>query len=261
MSLTLLYADLYIDWLHGLPAMTGMDAPRTPRSQSARLQQFTSVTASCAMIDMGSYMLSERRNRPYTVEDAAQPAISGEHVCRSCHTRFWRGQTCFVPLTLLDRYLSKQICIGMFEFDAYLSFWYIRSCLLSTGNIVHIYSFAISMCTVCMSLVMLNSSSLFQKYKLSIAVRPGVTNIKHVCIARWRPRTSMLLECSLCIQMLVVLCVCKVTTISVAFAVVSVSGHRVIGHHVLSCSARANCTSPHGCMQWMYTSTHKHIVV
>ena len=77
MSLTLLHADLYIDWLHGL---TGMDAPRTSRSQSARLQQFTSVTASCAMIDMGSYMLSECRNRPYTVEDAAQPAISGEHV-------------------------------------------------------------------------------------------------------------------------------------------------------------------------------------
>jgi len=47
---------------------------------SARLQQFSFVTASCAMIDMGSYMLSECRNRPYTVEDAAQPAISGEHV-------------------------------------------------------------------------------------------------------------------------------------------------------------------------------------
>ncbi len=80
MSLSLLHADLYIDWLHGVPAMTGMDAPPTPRSQSARLQQFSFVTASCAMIDMGSYMLSECRNRPYTVQDAAQPAISGEHV-------------------------------------------------------------------------------------------------------------------------------------------------------------------------------------
>ena len=60
--------------------MTGMDATPTPRRQSARLQQFSFVTASCAVIDMGSYMLSECRNRPYTVEDAAQPAISGEHV-------------------------------------------------------------------------------------------------------------------------------------------------------------------------------------
>ena len=59
--------------------MTGMDATPTPRRQSARLQQFSFVTASCAVIDMGSYMLSECRNRPYTVEDAAQPAISGEH--------------------------------------------------------------------------------------------------------------------------------------------------------------------------------------
>ena len=80
MSLSLLHAELYIDWLHGVPAMTGMDAPPTPRNQSAHLQQFSFGTASCAMIDMGSHMLSECRNRPYTVEDAAQPAISGEHV-------------------------------------------------------------------------------------------------------------------------------------------------------------------------------------
>ncbi len=173
----------------------------------------------------------------------SQPFL-GSMWCRSCHTRFWRGQTRFVPLTLLDRYLSKQICIGLFAFDAYLSFWYIRSCLLSTGNIVHINFFAISMCTVCMSLVMLNSSSLFQKYKLSTAVRPGVTNIKHVCIARWRPHTSMLLECSVCIQMLVVLCVCKVTTISVAFAVVSVSGHRVIVLDITSCHAQHVLIAP-----------------
>ena len=69
-----------IDWLDGVPAMTGTDASPTPRRQSARLQQFSFATASCAMIEMGSYMLSECRNRPYTVEDAAQPAISGEHV-------------------------------------------------------------------------------------------------------------------------------------------------------------------------------------
>ena len=29
---------------------------------------------------MGSYLLSECRNRPYTAEDAALPRISGEHV-------------------------------------------------------------------------------------------------------------------------------------------------------------------------------------
>ncbi len=79
-SLSLLHADLYIDWLHGVAAVTGIDAPPTPRRQSARLQQFSFVTASCAMIDMGSYVLSECRNRPYTAEDAAQPAIPGEHV-------------------------------------------------------------------------------------------------------------------------------------------------------------------------------------
>lgn len=77
-SLSLLHADLYIHWLHGVAAVTGMDAPPTPRRQSARLQQFSFVTASCAMIDMGRYVLSECRNKPYTAEDAAQPP--GEHV-------------------------------------------------------------------------------------------------------------------------------------------------------------------------------------
>ena len=29
---------------------------------------------------MGSYLVSECRNRPYTAHDAAQPPIAGEHV-------------------------------------------------------------------------------------------------------------------------------------------------------------------------------------
>ena len=127
MSLTLLHADLHIDWLEGVPAMTGMDATPTPRRQSARLQQFSFVTASCAVIDMGSYMLSECRNRPYTVEDAAQPAISGEHVVQILpHSLLERANT-FCAIDSVRQVLVKT-SVRRLDFHAYLSFWYIRSC-------------------------------------------------------------------------------------------------------------------------------------
>ncbi len=36
--------------------------------------------SACIVIDMGSYVLSECRNRAYTADDAALPCIAGEHV-------------------------------------------------------------------------------------------------------------------------------------------------------------------------------------
>ncbi|KAA6429091.1 MAG: hypothetical protein FRX49_01201 [Trebouxia sp. A1-2] len=38
------------------------------------------LRTSCTIIDMGSYVLSECRNRAYTADDAALPCIAGEHV-------------------------------------------------------------------------------------------------------------------------------------------------------------------------------------
>ena len=36
--------------------------------------------SACIVIDMGSHLLSECRNRAYTADDAARPCIAGEHV-------------------------------------------------------------------------------------------------------------------------------------------------------------------------------------
>ena len=38
------------------------------------------LRTSCTIIDMGSYLLSERGSRPYNADDAALPPIAGEHV-------------------------------------------------------------------------------------------------------------------------------------------------------------------------------------
>ena len=111
--------------------MTGMDASPTPRRQTARLQQFSFVTASYAMIDMGSYMLSECRNRPYTAEDAAQPAISGEHVVQ------------ILPYSLLERAntfcaidsVRQVICQNRFALGCLL---FMLTC--PSGTFVHVFA-------------------------------------------------------------------------------------------------------------------------
>ena len=38
------------------------------------------LRTSCTIIDMGSYLMTEVRSRPYTADDAALPCIAGEHV-------------------------------------------------------------------------------------------------------------------------------------------------------------------------------------
>ena len=44
-------------------------------------EAFTALHHSaCIVIDVGSYLLSECRNRAYTADDAALPCIAGEHV-------------------------------------------------------------------------------------------------------------------------------------------------------------------------------------
>lgn len=50
----------------------------TPQSKKSSSQKGNAMTAT--ILDMGNYLLSECRNRPYTAEDAALPPIAGEHV-------------------------------------------------------------------------------------------------------------------------------------------------------------------------------------
>ena len=55
------------------------------RSSAAHAASESTALASqqhsaCILIDMGSYLLSECRNRAYTADDAALPCIAGEHV-------------------------------------------------------------------------------------------------------------------------------------------------------------------------------------
>ena len=38
------------------------------------------LRTSCTIIDMGSFLLTDVRSRPYTADDAALPCIAGEHV-------------------------------------------------------------------------------------------------------------------------------------------------------------------------------------
>lgn len=48
------------------------------QGKKASNQKSNAVAAT--ILDMGNYLLSECRNRPYTAEDAALPPIAGEHV-------------------------------------------------------------------------------------------------------------------------------------------------------------------------------------
>lgn len=52
----------------------------TPSTQSSTATNQKSNAAAATILDMGNYLLSECRNRPYTAEDAALPPIAGEHV-------------------------------------------------------------------------------------------------------------------------------------------------------------------------------------
>ena len=50
-------------------------------AQTAAATALASILrTSCTIIDMGSFLLSEVRSRPYTADDAALPCIAGEHV-------------------------------------------------------------------------------------------------------------------------------------------------------------------------------------
>ena len=51
------------------------DASQAKRTSNEKLKK-----AEATILDMGNYLLSECRNRPYTAEDAALPPIAGEHV-------------------------------------------------------------------------------------------------------------------------------------------------------------------------------------
>ena len=93
--------------------MTGMDASPTPRRQTARLQQFSSgVLLWGAPLGFSSGVLLWGA---CGADLALLASGEGKHIL--CHRLCSTGN------------LSKQICIGMFAFHAYLPFWYIRSCL------------------------------------------------------------------------------------------------------------------------------------
>ena len=65
------------------------DDDESPRSAAADTAAAASAAetalasmlrTSCTIIDMGSYLLSDRGSRPYNADDAALPPIAGEHV-------------------------------------------------------------------------------------------------------------------------------------------------------------------------------------
>ena len=60
-----------------VPSDTGAstDTSQAPKTSNEKLKN-----AEATILDMGNYLLSDCRNRPYTAEDAALPPIAGEHV-------------------------------------------------------------------------------------------------------------------------------------------------------------------------------------
>ena len=53
--------------------------------------------SACILIDMGSHLLSECRNRAYTADDAALPCIAGEHVRQILPEALVERATLFPP--------------------------------------------------------------------------------------------------------------------------------------------------------------------
>ena len=63
-----------------LSANQASPAAATAADAAASKALASLLRTSCSIIDMGSYVLSECRNRAYTADDAALPCIAGEHV-------------------------------------------------------------------------------------------------------------------------------------------------------------------------------------
>ncbi len=63
-----------------LSASQASPAAATAADAAASTALASLLRTSCSIIDMGSYVLSECRNRAYTADDAALPCIAGEHV-------------------------------------------------------------------------------------------------------------------------------------------------------------------------------------
>ena len=63
-----------------LSASQASPAAATAADAAASTALASMLRTSCTIIDMGSYVLSECRNRAYTADDAALPCIAGEHV-------------------------------------------------------------------------------------------------------------------------------------------------------------------------------------
>ena len=63
-----------------LSASQASPAAATAADAAASTALASLLRTSCTIIDMGSYVLSECRNRAYTADDAALPCIPGEHV-------------------------------------------------------------------------------------------------------------------------------------------------------------------------------------
>ena len=63
-----------------LSASQASPAAATAADAAASTALASLLRTSCTIIDMGSYVLSECRNRAYTADDAALPCIAGEHV-------------------------------------------------------------------------------------------------------------------------------------------------------------------------------------
>ena len=71
------------------------------------------LRTSCTIIDMGSYVLSECRNRAYTADDAALPCIAGEHVRQILPEALVERAALFPPFDPA-RQVSLQAVAGVF---------------------------------------------------------------------------------------------------------------------------------------------------
>ena len=114
-----------IDLLRAVPS----DEQKIPHSSGARLFSscFTRSPASeadpqstalaslhhsaCIIIDMGSYVLSECRNRAYTADDAAMPCIAGEHVRQILPEALVERAALFAPFDPASQVGRRELCV------------------------------------------------------------------------------------------------------------------------------------------------------